>query len=49
MAVLEEVLKDLEWEESGIQINGEYLNNIRFAYDIVLMNESTDELQHRIL
>ena len=31
--VFEEVFKNLEWEEAGIQINGEYLNNLKFADD----------------
>ena len=47
--VLEEVFKNLEWEAAGIQINGENLNNLKFADDIVLMRESTDELQQMIL
>ena len=34
---LEEVLKNLEWEESRIHIYGEYQNNHRFVEDIVLM------------
>ena len=41
-AVLEEVFKNLEWEETGIEINGEYINNIRLADTVVLMSESTD-------
>ena len=36
-------------KETGIQINGEYLNNIRSANDIVLMSELIDELQQMIL
>ena len=32
--VLEKALKNLDWEEAGIQINGEYLNDFRFADDI---------------
>ena len=39
----------MDWKETGIQINGEYLNNLRFADDIVLMNESTDGLKQIIL
>ena len=30
-------------------INGEYLNNLRFANDIVLVSEPTDKLQQIIL
>ena len=29
------IFKNLEWEEARIQINGEYLDNLRFADDIV--------------
>ena len=47
--VLEEVFNILEWEEGGIQIIGEYLNILKFADDIVLMSQLTDELQHMIL
>ena len=41
MAGLEEVSKNLEWKETGIQINGEYLSNVKFADDNVLMSKST--------
>ena len=39
----------MEWEESGIQIKGEYLSNFCFVDDIVLMSKSTDKLQQMIL
>ena len=44
MVILEEVFKNLDWEKSRARINGEYLNNLLFADDIVLMNESIDEI-----
>ena len=44
MVILEEVFKNLDWEKSRTRINGEYLNNLLFADDIVLMNESIDEI-----
>ena len=47
-ACLKEVFKNLEWENVGININGEYLNNLRFADDIVLFSESWEELQKMI-
>ncbi len=34
--VLEQVFKNLQWEDKGLKINGQYLNNLRFADDIVL-------------
>ena len=49
MAALEKAYKNLEWEESEIHINGEYLNNLKFVDDIVIMSELTDELQQMIL
>ena len=30
-AFLGEVFKNLDWEKSGIQINGKYMNNLQFA------------------
>ena len=39
----------MEWEMSGIQIKRECLNNLRLANYIVLMSESTDEIQQMIL
>lgn len=44
-AVLEEVFRDLEWEEVGIRVNGKRLNNLKFADDIVLMGESRKEIE----
>ncbi len=32
--VLEEVFKNLNWEEKGIKVNGKYLNNLRFAENL---------------
>ena len=39
----------LDWDGAEIQITGQYLKNLRFADDIVLMSESTGELQQLIL
>lgn len=44
-AVLQEVFKKLNWEERGIKIDGEFINNLRFADDIVLLASSFEELQ----
>ncbi|KAK8757884.1 hypothetical protein V5799_004487 [Amblyomma americanum] len=44
-ACLQEVFRGLNWEELGIRINGEYLNNLRFADDIALLSHSGGELQ----
>ena len=32
-------------EKSGININGEYLNHLRFADDIVIISETKEQLQ----
>jgi hypothetical protein len=42
---LEEVFRNLGWEEKGIKINGEWLNNLRFADDTVLIAQSREDLQ----
>lgn len=44
-AVLEEVFRNLEWEGRGLKIDGKWLNNLRFADDIVLISENKDEVQ----
>lgn len=43
-----EVFKRIRWEEAGIKINRERLNNIRFAADMVLFSNNGDELQQMI-
>ncbi|XP_068207564.1 uncharacterized protein [Palaemon carinicauda] len=40
--------KNLDWENIGININGEYPNKLRFADDIVLFTELWGELQNMI-
>ena len=35
-ACLEYVFKELEWEDYGVNINGEKLNHLKFADDLVL-------------
>lgn len=41
---LEDVFKELEWSEMGININGTFFNNLRFADDIALISLDIDEL-----
>jgi len=36
---------NLNWDEMGIKLNGEYLHHLRFADDIVLFASSAEELQ----
>ncbi len=47
-ASLEEILKKLEWDDMGLKIYGEYLNNHRFADDIVLLRNTGEELEKMI-
>ena len=44
-AVIEEIFWELGWENVGIKINGRYLNNLRFADDLVLFAQDIDTLQ----
>ena len=39
-AGLEQVFRRLEWQNKGITINGEKLNHLRFADDIVLISSN---------
>lgn len=34
----------MDWEKKGIEVNGSYLNNLRFADDIVLISTKKEEL-----
>ncbi len=45
IAILEEIFRKLEWKERGLQINGEYLNNPRFAGDVVLIGKSSEYIE----
>ncbi|XP_073986750.1 uncharacterized protein [Rhodnius prolixus] len=47
-AVLEQVFRELNWENLGIKINGRKLNNLRFADDVVLFAASAEELSNMI-
>lgn len=47
-AVLEDVFKKLNWHNRGINISGNFLNNLRFADDIVLFSHNHQELQNML-
>ena len=47
-AVLQEIFKKLNWEEKGIKIDGEFINHLRFADDIVLLASTFEELQEML-
>lgn len=42
---LEDVFKRLQWESRGINVDGVYLNHLRFADDIVLITSDANELE----
>lgn len=42
---LEDVFKDVSWEQKGINNNGSRLSHLRFADDIVLISSDIDELE----
>lgn len=46
--VLEDVFKELAWEQKGIKIDGPYLNNLRFVDDIVLIASDINELKEML-
>lgn len=43
---LENVFKNLNWDGREINIDGSYLNNLRFADDIVLLSNNISELKN---
>lgn len=44
-ACLERVFRKLDWENTVLRTNGEYLSHLRFADDILLLSESAEHLQ----
>ncbi|XP_068227882.1 uncharacterized protein [Palaemon carinicauda] len=42
---VQEILKNFDWENVGININREYLKYLRFLDDIVIRSESSEELK----
>lgn len=42
---LEEIFRNLKWEERGIKIEAEKLNNLRFADNVVVVAENFEELE----
>lgn len=43
-AVLEEVFRQMEWENYGLNINGEKLTHLRFADDLIIFSNTSMEL-----
>ncbi|CAH2209480.1 jg25743 [Pararge aegeria aegeria] len=44
-AALEDVFKLLDWNGLGININGEYITQLRFAHYVVIMAETLGDLK----
>ena len=42
---LEQIFKKLNWDDEGILVNGERLNNLWFSDDIVLITDNINELR----
>ena len=47
-AGLESMLRNLNWDNKGLNIDREYLNHLRFADDIILLLEEPQELQNML-
>ena len=43
-ALLEVILRQIDWKGLGLNINGKWLNNLRFADDIVLIGKNQEEI-----
>ncbi|CAH2100226.1 unnamed protein product [Euphydryas editha] len=48
IAILESIIRKMDWNDSGILIEGKYLSHLRFADDLVLLSESSSQLQQMI-
>ncbi|CAH2254525.1 jg25688 [Pararge aegeria aegeria] len=48
IAILEYIIRKLDWKNQGLYIQGKYLNHLRFADDVVLLSETSNELQNMI-
>lgn len=47
-AALEQMFRKLEWDHLGLNINGSRLNHLRFADDLVLLEEDPKKLEYMI-
>ncbi|KAG6454358.1 hypothetical protein O3G_MSEX008707, partial [Manduca sexta] len=48
IAILENVINKVEWTGLGLYIQGVFLSHLRFADDIVVLSETSSQLQHMI-
>ena len=44
-ACLREVMRSLDWDQFGINIDGQYLSYLAFADDIALISQNADQIQ----
>ena len=42
------MFKNLKWKQEGIKINRKYLNNQRFADDVIIIATSNEQMQKMI-
>lgn len=47
--VLEEVFRSLNWDGRGVDISGEKISNLRFAYDVVLIAETSNQFLNNVI
>ena len=48
IAVLETIIENLNWKAVGLNINGKHISHLRFADDLVLLSENSEEIEHMI-
>ena len=48
-ATIQEVFKNTQLEEKGINIDGEKLSNLRFADDVALTTEDVRDMEHQLI
>ena len=48
-ATIQEVFKNAQLEEKGINIDGEKLPNLRFANDVALTTEDVRDMEHHLI
>ena len=41
-------MKNLDWKDYGVVVNGNYLTHLAFADDIILVSENTKDLQYML-
>ncbi len=47
-AVREKIFRKFEWDNYSLKIDGELLNNLKFADDIVLISDDRKDLQNMV-